>query len=41
MPAATVAALMGGDPPAAMEHLDGARGDADVDLSANEVCGTE
>jgi hypothetical protein len=36
MPAATVATLMGGDTPAAMEHLDGARGDADVDLGANE-----
>ena len=27
---------MGSDTPAAMEDLDGARGDADIDLSANE-----
>jgi hypothetical protein len=36
MPAPTIAALMGGDPPAAMEHLDCARGDAHVDFGANE-----
>jgi len=36
MPAAPVAALMGDDTPAAMEHFDGARSDAYVDLSANE-----
>ena len=36
MPTAAMAALMGGDPPAAMEHLDSARGDAHVDLGANE-----
>jgi hypothetical protein len=34
MPTAAVAALMGSDTPAAMEDLDGARGDADIDLSA-------
>jgi hypothetical protein len=27
---------MGGDSPATMEHLDGARGDAHVDFGANE-----
>jgi hypothetical protein len=36
MPTTAVAALMGSDTPAAMEDLDGARGDADIDLSANE-----
>jgi hypothetical protein len=36
VPAATVAALMGGDTLAAMEHLDGARGDAYVDLELAE-----
>ena len=36
MAAATIAALMGGDTPAAMEHLDDARGNAHVDFGANE-----
>jgi hypothetical protein len=36
MPATAVAALMGGDTPAAMEHLDGTRGNAHIDLGANE-----
>jgi hypothetical protein len=36
MPAAAIAAFMGGDPPAAMEHLDGTRSDAHIDLGANE-----
>jgi hypothetical protein len=30
-----------GDALAAVEHLDGADGDADVDLLADQACGTE
>src|SRR4029079_18913821 len=37
MPPAAITALMGGDPLTAKEHLDGARGDTQVDLGANEA----
>ncbi len=41
VPPSGVAAFVGGDALTAMEHLDGARREADVDLLADQGVGTE